>query len=199
MFTFGDSMTRLVSQLSRLPGIGPKTAQRLAMHIIQMDEAKVRDLSKAILEAKEKMKYCSVCCNLSDSDPCSICQDDKRDQTIICVVSDPRDVMAMEKTREYRGLYHVLHGAIQPNEGIGPEKLKIRELQIRLFDGKVQELILATNPNIEGETTALYLSRLVKPAGLKVTRIARGLPVGGDLEYADEITLLKALEGRREI
>jgi recombination protein RecR len=164
-----------------------------------MDEAKVRDLSKAILEAKEKMKYCSVCCNLSDSDPCSICQDDKRDQTIICVVSDPRDVMAMEKTREYRGLYHVLHGAIQPNEGIGPEKLKIRELQIRLFDGKVQELILATNPNIEGETTALYLSRLVKPAGLKVTRIARGLPVGGDLEYADEITLLKALEGRREI
>jgi len=199
LFTFGDSMTRLVSQLSRLPGIGPKTAQRLAMHIIQMDEAKVRDLSKAILEAKEKMKYCSVCCNLSDSDPCSICQDDKRDQTIICVVSDPRDVMAMEKTREYRGLYHVLHGAIQPNEGIGPEKLKIRELQIRLFDGKVQELILATNPNIEGETTALYLSRLVKPAGLKVTRIARGLPVGGDLEYADEITLLKALEGRREI
>ena len=199
MFTFGDSMTRLVSQLSRLPGIGPKTAQRLAMHIIQMDETKVRDLSKAILEAKEKMKYCSVCCNLSDSDPCSICQDDKRDQTIICVVSDPRDVMAMEKTREYRGLYHVLHGAIQPNEGIGPEKLKIRELQIRLLDGKVQELILATNPNIEGETTALYLSRLVKPAGLKVTRIARGLPVGGDLEYADEITLLKALEGRREI
>lgn len=199
MFTFGDSMTRLVSQLSRLPGIGPKTAQRLAMHIIQMDEAKVRDLSKAILEAKEKMKYCSVCCNLSDSDPCSICQDETRDQTIICVVSDPRDVMAMEKTREYRGLYHVLHGAIQPNEGIGPEKLKIRELQIRLLDGKVQELILATNPNIEGETTALYLSRLVKPAGLKVTRIARGLPVGGDLEYADEITLLKALEGRREI
>jgi len=192
-------MTRLVSQLSRLPGIGPKTAQRLAMHIIQMDEAKVRDLSKAILEAKEKMKYCSVCCNLSDSDPCSICQDETRDQTIICVVSDPRDVMAMEKTREYRGLYHVLHGAIQPNEGIGPEKLKIRELQIRLLDGKVQELILATNPNIEGETTALYLSRLVKPAGLKVTRIARGLPVGGDLEYADEITLLKALEGRREI
>lgn len=199
MFTFGDSMTRLVSQLSRLPGIGPKTAQRLAMHIIQMDEAKVRDLSKAILEAKEKMKYCSVCCNLSDSDPCSICQDETRDQTIICVVSDPRDVMAMEKTREYRGLYHVLHGAIQPNEGIGPEKLKIRELQMRLLDGKVQELILATNPNIEGETTALYLSRLVKPAGLKVTRIARGLPVGGDLEYADEITLLKALEGRREI
>lgn len=192
-------MTRLVSQLSRLPGIGPKTAQRLAMHIIQMDEAKVRDLSKAILEAKEKMKYCSVCCNLSDSDPCSICQDETRDQTIICVVSDPRDVMAMEKTREYRGLYHVLHGAIQPNEGIGPEKLKIRELQMRLLDGKVQELILATNPNIEGETTALYLSRLVKPAGLKVTRIARGLPVGGDLEYADEITLLKALEGRREI
>lgn len=199
MFTFGDSMTRLVSQLSRLPGIGPKTAQRLAMHIIQMDETKVRDLSQAILEAKAKMKYCSVCWNLSDSDPCSICQDDKRDQSIICVVSDPRDVMAMEKTREYRGLYHVLHGAIQPNEGIGPEKLKIRELQIRLLDGKVQELILATNPNIEGETTALYLSRLVKPAGLKVTRIARGLPVGGDLEYADEITLLKALEGRREI
>jgi recombination protein RecR len=192
-------MTRLVSQLSRLPGIGPKTAQRLAMHIIQMDEGKVRDLSQALLEAKEKMKYCSICWNLSDHDPCSICQDDKRDQSMICVVSDPRDVMAMEKTREYRGLYHVLHGAIQPNEGIGPEKLKIRELQMRLLDGKVQELILATNPNIEGETTALYLSRLVKPAGLKVTRIARGLPVGGDLEYADEITLLKALEGRREI
>lgn len=192
-------MTRLVSQLSRLPGIGPKTAQRLAMHIIQMEEGKVKDLSHAILEAKDKMKFCSVCWNLSDQDPCSICQDEKRDQSMICVVSDPRDVMAMEKTREYRGLYHVLHGAIQPNEGIGPEKLKIRELQIRLLDGRVQELILATNPNIEGETTALYLSRLVKPAGLKVTRIARGLPVGGDLEYADEITLLKALEGRREI
>lgn len=192
-------MTRLVSQLSRLPGIGPKTAQRLAMHIIQMEEGKVKDLSQAILEAKAKMKFCSICWNLSDQDPCSICLDEKRDQSMICVVSDPRDVMAMEKTREYRGLYHVLHGAIQPNEGIGPEKLKIRELQIRLLDRKVQELILATNPNIEGETTALYLSRLVKPAGLKVTRIARGLPVGGDLEYADEITLLKALEGRREI
>lgn len=192
-------MTRLVSQLSRLPGIGPKTAQRLAMHIIQMDEGKVKDLAGALLEAKEKMKYCSICWNLSDTDPCSICQEEKRDQSIICVVSDPRDVMAMEKTREYRGLYHVLHGAIQPNENIGPEKLKIRELQMRLLDGSVKELILATNPNIEGETTALYLSRLVKPAGLKVTRIARGLPVGGDLEYADEITLLKALEGRREI
>ncbi|MPM28783.1 Recombination protein RecR [bioreactor metagenome] len=192
-------MTRLVSQLSRLPGIGPKTAQRLAMHIIQMDESKVKDLAGALLEAKEKMKYCSICWNLSDTDPCSICQDDKRDRSVICVVSDPRDVMAMEKTREYRGLYHVLHGAIQPNENIGPEKLKIREMQMRLLDGSVKELILATNPNIEGETTALYLSRLVKPAGLKVTRIARGLPVGGDLEYADEITLLKALEGRREI
>lgn len=199
MFTFGDSMTRLVSQLSRLPGIGPKTAQRLAMHIIQLDEAKVNELANSLIEAKEKMQFCSVCCNLSETDPCSICSDPKRDRSIICVVSDPRDVMAMEKTREYKGLYHVLHGSIQPNEGIGPEKLKIRELQMRLYDGGVQELILATNPNIEGETTALYLSRLIKPVGLKITRIARGLPVGGDLEYADEITLLKALEGRREL
>lgn len=199
MYSFGDPMTKLVSQLSRLPGIGPKTAQRLAMYIIQMEESKVRDMAQSMLDAKEKMHYCSICCNLSDRNPCSICSDDKRDQSIICVVSDPRDMMAMEKTREYKGLYHVLHGAIQPSEGIGPEKLKIRELQMRLMDGTVKELILAMNPNIEGETTALYLSRLVKPAGLKVTRIARGLPVGGDLEYADEITLLKALEGRREI
>ncbi|NLN84186.1 MAG: recombination protein RecR [Firmicutes bacterium] len=199
MFSFGDSMARLISQLSRLPGIGPKTAQRLAMHIIQLDDARVKDLANSLVEAKEKMRFCSLCCNLSETDPCSICSDEKRDQSTICVVSDPRDVMAMEKTREYKGLYHVLHGSIQPNEGIGPEKLKIRELQIRLYDGEVKELILATNPNIEGETTALYLSRLIKPLGLKITRIARGLPVGGDLEYADEITLLKALEGRREI
>jgi recombination protein RecR len=199
MYSFGEPIARLISQLTRLPGIGPKTAQRLAFHIISLENAQVRELARSMVDAKESMKFCSVCYNISDRDPCVLCQDDRRDPSTICVVSDPKDVVAMEKTREYHGLYHVLHGAIIPGEGIGPEQLKIRELMSRLNDSRLKEIILATNPNIEGETTAMYLARLLKPFGLRVTRIAHGLPVGGDLEYADEVTLLKALEGRREV
>lgn len=199
MAAWGESMNRLISQLARLPGIGPKTAQRLAFHLIGQDMAQVQALAKSIIEAKEKMGFCTTCFHLSEKDPCEICGDERRDRTTICVVSDPRDVLAMEKTREYKGLYHVLQGAIIPSEGIGPERLRIRELLSRLGDTGVQEVILATNPNIEGETTAMYLARLIKPLGIKVTRIAHGLPVGGDLEYADEMTLLRSLEGRREV
>lgn len=199
MYSFGEPIAKLISQLTRLPGVGPKTAQRLAFHIIGMETAQVRELARSMVDAKESMRFCSVCYNISDRDPCVICQDDRRDTSTICVVSDPKDVVAMEKTREYRGLYHVLHGAIIPGEGIGPDQLKIRELIARLKDDEIKEIILATNPNIEGETTAMYLARLLKPFGIRVTRIAHGLPVGGDLEYADEVTLLKALEGRREL
>lgn len=183
----------------RLPGIGPKTAQRLAFFVLTMEEDDVTDLAKALIGAKRNLSYCSVCNNIADRDPCMICEDRKRDTSVICVVQDPRDLMAMEKTREYHGLYHVLHGAISPMDGIGPEELRIPELLKRLENDEVQELILATDPNIEGEATAMYISKLVKPFGLKVTRIAHGLPVGGDLEYADEVTLTKALEGRREL
>lgn len=183
----------------RLPGIGPKTAQRLAFFVLTMEEEDVLDLAKALVRAKRDLHTCSICGNITDHDPCYICTDKNRDQSVICVVQDTKDLMAMERTREYYGLYHVLHGAISPIEGIGPEELKIPNLLKRLESETVQELILATNPNVEGEATALYLSRLVKPFGLKVTRIAHGLPVGGDLEYADEVTLTKALEGRREL
>jgi recombination protein RecR len=160
---------------------------------------KVENLATAIREAKEKIKYCSVCSNLTDTDPCGLCGGTSRERTSICVVEDPRDVVAMERTREFKGLYHVLHGAISPMEGIGPEDIKIKELLARIRDGDVREVIMATNPNIEGEATAMYISKLLKPLGIKTTRIAHGLPVGGDLEYADEVTLAKALEGRREI
>lgn len=183
----------------RLPGIGPKTAQRLAFYVLTMEEDDVLDLAKALVRAKRDLNTCSVCGNITDQDPCYICSDSHRDRSVICVVQDTKDLMAMERTREFTGLYHVLHGAISPIEGIGPEELKIPELLKRLEDERVQELILATNPNIEGEATAMYLARLIKPFGLKVTRIAHGLPVGGDLEYADEVTLTKALEGRREV
>jgi recombination protein RecR len=183
----------------RLPGIGPKTAQRLAFYVLTMEEDDVLDLAKALVRAKRDLHTCSICGNITDHDPCYICSDKHRDRSVICVVQDTKDLMAMERTREFNGLYHVLHGAISPIEGIGPEELKIPELLKRLEDDRVQELILATNPNIEGEATAMYLSRLIKPFGLKVTRIAHGLPVGGDLEYADEVTLTKALEGRREV
>lgn len=183
----------------RLPGIGPKTAQRLAFHVLTMEEDDVLDLAKALVRAKRDLHTCSICGNITDQDPCYICTDKSRDQSVICVVQDTKDLMAMERTREYHGLYHVLHGAISPIDGIGPEELKIPNLLKRLENETVQELILATNPNVEGEATAMYLSRLVKPFGLKVTRIAHGLPVGGDLEYADEVTLTKALEGRREL
>ena len=189
----------MISELSRLPGIGGKTAQRLAFHILSMDEKEALALAESITEAKKNMKYCSVCGNLTDTDPCMVCSDPARDRSVICVVETPRDVAAMERIKEYGGLYHVLHGAISPMEGIGPEDINLKQLIVRLQQEDVQEIILATNPNIEGEATAMYIARLVKPSGIKVSRIAHGVPVGGDLEYADEITLLKAMEGRREL
>lgn len=194
-----EPISKLIDGFMRLPGIGPKTAQRLAFFILTMEEEDVLDLAKALVRAKRDLRTCSVCGNITDTDPCYICSDKKRDRSVICVVQDTKDLMAMERTREFYGLYHVLHGAISPIEGIGPDELKIPDLLRRLGDDTVQELILATNPNIEGEATAMYLSKLVKPFGIKVTRIAHGLPVGGDLEYADEVTLTKALEGRREV
>nr|WP_202820081.1 recombination mediator RecR [Calderihabitans maritimus] len=196
---FADPLAKLINELNKLPGIGPKTAQRLAFHLLNSPKEEVISLANALIEAKEKISYCSICSNLTDMDPCWICRDETRDQSIICVVEEARDVVALEKTREYKGLYHVLHGTISPVDGIGPEDLKIKELLDRLRSGKVKELVLATNLSIEGEATAMYLAKLVKPLGIKVTRIAYGLPVGGDLEYADEVTLGRALEGRREI
>lgn len=195
---YGNPITRLIEQLSSLPGIGGKSAQRLAFHIIHMPEEKVDALAEAILAAKKQVRYCSVCCNLTDEDPCPVCANPKRDQRTIMVVEDPRDMAAYERTKEYHGTYHVLHGAISPMTGIGPQDIHIPEL-LRRIDGSVDEVILATNPNVEGEATAMYLSRLLKPLGVKVTRIANGVPVGGDLEYVDEITLSRALEGRREM
>ena len=192
-------ISRLIEEFSKLPGVGRKTAQRLAFHVINMNTNDVEALSKAILEAKREIRYCSVCCNITDTDPCSMCSNKNRDSSIICVVEDPRDVAAMERTREFKGQYHVLNGVISPMDGIGPDMIKIKELIIRLGSEDVKELIMATNPTIEGGATAMYIARLVKPMGIKVTRIAHGLPVGGDLEYADEVTITKALEGRREI
>ena len=189
----------LINELSKLPGIGGKTAQRLAFHILSLDEKEVGQLAKALTNAKEQMKYCSVCGNLTDTDPCRICSDPARRQDVICVVESPRDVMAMDRIREFNGLYHVLHGVISPMEGVGPEDINLKSLIGRLQASDVQELIVATNPNIEGEATAMYIARLIKPAGIKVSRIAHGIPVGGDLEYADEVTLLKSLEGRRQL
>lgn len=192
-------LARLVEQFRRLPGIGPKSAVRLAYHILSMDKQQSRDLAEAILEAKEKIGYCSVCFNLTDSDPCQVCRSEERGSGQICVVEEPQDVAAMERTREYRGLYHVLHGSLSPLDGVGPDELKIKELLFRVQAGQVQEVIMATNPDVEGEATAMYVARLLKPLGIKVTRIAHGLPVGGDLEYADEVTLSKAFENRREM
>lgn len=191
-------ISRLIDEFSRLPGIGSKTAQRLAFHVLDMDIKQAENLADAIVEAKRNVKYCSVCGNYTDSEICSICSNEARDRNVICVVQDPRDVMAMEKTREFKGLYHVLHGAISPLNGIGPDDIRIKELLSRV-DSDTREIIIATNPNVEGEATAMYISRLLKPLGVKTTRIAHGIPVGGDLEYADEVTLSKALEGRREI
>ncbi|MCR4436903.1 MAG: recombination mediator RecR [Clostridiales bacterium] len=199
MTYYAAPVARLVEEFEKLPGIGHKTAQRLAFHILNLPEEKVESLAGAIREAKLKIKYCSVCSNLTDVDPCSICRGGTRDRSVICVVEDPKDVVAMEKTREFKGLYHVLHGAISPMEGIGPEDIKIKELLARISGENVREVILATNPNIEGEATAMYISKLIRPLGVKTTRIAHGIPVGGNLEYADEVTLAKALEGRREI
>ncbi|WP_409343454.1 recombination mediator RecR [Paenibacillus sp. MBLB4367] len=196
---YPEPIAKLIDAFGKLPGVGPKTAGRLAFHVLRMKEEQVVDFAKALVNVKRNLHYCSVCCNITDVDPCRVCADKGRDASIICVVQEPKDLVAMERTKEFRGYYHVLHGAISPMEGIGPDEIYIAELLKRLSDEQVQELILATNPNIEGEATAMYLSRLVKPFGLKVTRIAHGLPVGGDLEYADEVTLTKALEGRREL
>ncbi|MEW4372883.1 recombination mediator RecR [Paenibacillus kandeliae] len=196
---YPEPIAKLIDAFTHLPGVGPKTAGRLAFHVLRMKEDDVIDFAKALVNVKRNLHYCSVCGNITDSDPCQICQDKTRDASVICVVQEPKDLVAMERTREFNGYYHVLHGAISPIEGIGPEEIKLKELLNRLSDERVQELILATNPNIEGEATAMYISRLVKPFNLRVTRIAHGLPVGGDLEYADEVTLSKALEGRREL
>jgi recombination protein RecR len=187
----------LIDELGRLPGVGPKSAQRIAFHLLAADPVDVRRLVAALTEVKDKVKFCKVCGNVAEADECRICRDPRRDLTSICVVEEPKDVVAIEKTREFRGRYHVLGGAISPIEGVGPDDLRVRELMLRLADGEVTELILATDPNLEGEATATYLARLVKPMGLKVTRLASGLPVGGDLEYADEVTLGRAFEGRR--
>ncbi|OUM95675.1 MAG: recombination protein RecR [Thermobacillus sp. ZCTH02-B1] len=196
---YPEPIAKLIDSFSRLPGIGPKTATRLAFHVLRMSEEDVVEFAKALVSVKRNLHYCSICCNITDVDPCRICQDKSRDPSVICVVQEATDLVAMERTKEYDGQYHVLQGAISPMDGIGPDDIRIAELLKRLTDDRVKELILATNPNIEGEATAMYLSRLVKPFGIKVTRIAHGLPVGGDLEYADEVTLSKALEGRREI
>jgi recombination protein RecR len=187
----------LIDELGRLPGVGPKGAQRIAFHLLGTDPADVRRLAGVLVEVTEKVRFCRTCGNVSQEDECRICRDPRRDQSVICVVEEPKDVAAIEKIREFRGRYHVLGGAISPIDGIGPEDLRTRELMARLSDGSVTELILATDPNLEGEATATYLARLVKPLGLRVTRPASGLPVGGDLEYADEVTLGRAFEGRR--
>ncbi|MCI7145879.1 MAG: recombination mediator RecR [Clostridiales bacterium] len=196
---YAKPLNRLIGELSRLPGIGGKTAQRLAFHILSMDEKDVNTLADVIKQAKKEMVYCSVCGNLTDRDPCAICSDKSRDESTICVVESPRDLVAMEKIKEYHGYYHVLHGTISPMDGIGPDDINLKSLISRLGNENVKELIIATNPTIEGEATAMYIARLIKPSGIKVSRIAHGIPVGGDLEYADEVTLLKAVEGRREL
>jgi recombination protein RecR len=196
---YPEPISKLIDSFMKLPGIGPKTAVRLAFYVLSMKEDDVLDFAKALVNAKRNLTHCSICGNITDTDPCSICEDQHRDQSIICVVQDPKDVIAMEKMKEYRGQYHVLHGALSPMDGVGPEDINISDLLKRLQSEEVQEIILATNPNIEGEATAMYISRLVKPSGIMITRIAHGLPVGGDLEYADEVTLSRALEGRREL
>jgi recombination protein RecR len=194
-----EAIDKLSNELSRLPGIGKKTAQRLAFHIVGLPEEQVRELAVAIYNGKKNVHLCPVCYNLTDREICSVCGDDGRDRSIICVVKDARDVNALERVRDYNGLYHVLGGVISPMDGIGPDDIRIRELMSRLASGEVKEVVLATNPDVEGEATASYISRLIKPMGIKVTRIAHGVPVGGELEYTDEITLLRAFEGRREV
>ena len=192
-------ISNLIEQLSRLPGIGRKTAQRLAFYILEMEPLEVEKLATAIVEAKEKINYCKECCNLTDGELCNICSDDRRDRSTICVVEGAKDIVAMERTREFKGLYHVLHGVISPMDNMGPDEIKIKELLNRVYNEKIEEVILATNPTVEGEATALYIAKLLKPLGIKTTRIAHGIPVGGDLEYFDEVTLSKAMENRREL
>lgn len=197
--TYAAPVQALIDELGRLPGIGPKSAQRIAFHLLKLPADDAYRLARSITEAKDRVRFCDICFNVAEGDRCGICLDDRRDTTMLCVVEEARDIVALEKTGEYRGRYHVLLGAISPIDGIGPEQLKIRELLTRLSGDEVQEIILCTNPNIEGEATALYLARLLKPIGLRVTRLASGLPVGGDLEYADELTLGRALENRRTL
>ena len=194
-----EPINTLCAQLAKLPGVGAKSAQRLAYYILDMSEASARELAQSIINAKEKVRYCPICGNYTDREPCAICADEKRSGEVICVVEDPKEVFAMEKLREYRGRYHVLHGAISPTDGIGPGDIRIKELIERVDAGGVKEVILATNPDVKGEATASYIARILKPKGVRVTRIAHGVPIGGRLEYVDEMTLLKAVEGRREL
>jgi len=196
---YSESVQKLIKEFEKFPGIGHKTAVRLAFYVLEEDEKFAKEMAEAIIEAKSKVKFCSTCFNLTDTDPCSICSNPKRDKEILCVVEDVKDVVAMEKTHEFKGMYHVLHGAISPMNNVSAADIKIKELVSRLSNDEIKEVIVATNPTIEGEATAMYISRLLKPLGVKVTRIAHGIPVGGDLEYTDEITLIKALEGRREM
>lgn len=196
---YPEPIAKLIEAFTYFPGIGPKTASRLAFYVLRLQEDEVINFAKALVNVKRNLHDCSVCCNITDIDPCYICSDKTRDVSVMCVVQETRDLIAMERTKEFLGYYHVLQGAISPMEGVGPEDIRLAELLKRLRDERVKELILATNPNIEGEATAMYISRLVKPTGIRVTRIAHGLPVGGDLEYADEVTLSKSLEGRRDI
>jgi recombination protein RecR len=200
MDTTPRAVTRLIEEFHRLPGIGPKTAQRLTFYLLRAPKESAQALADALTHLKENVVTCSICMNIAEQNPCTICRDESRDRSIVCVVEEPLDVLAIERTREYHGLYHVLHGAISPVEGIGPEDLRVGELLTRIHkDSGIKEIVLATNPNLEGEATAMYLERLIKPLGIKLTRLARGLPVGSDLEYADEVTITRALEGRREI
>ncbi len=199
MSAYSPSIEKLIESFEKLPSIGHKTAIRLAYHMLDMSDDEIKEFTSSITDAKQKLKYCSICFNISDTDPCPICSDTKRDQSTICVVEDVRDIMAMERTNEYKGVYHVLHGTISPLNGIGPDEIKIKELLNRIRDNEIKEVIIATNPRVEGEATSIYLSKLLKAFNIKVTRIAHGIPVGGDLEYTDEITLMKAMEGRREI
>lgn len=196
---YAEPIARLIGELSRLPGIGPKTAQRLAMYLVRLPRQQAESLTAAVLAVKDRIIHCSVCGNLTETDPCRICADPGRDPAVLCVVEEPKDLVALEKTREFRGRYHVLGGAISPMEGIGPDDLRLKELLPRIASGEVREVVLATGPDVEGEATALYAARLLKPLGVRVTRIAHGLPVGGDLDYVDEVTLARALEGRREM
>lgn len=199
MLSYSPSIEKLIESFEKLPSIGHKTAIRLAFHMLDLNKEETDDFINSILDAKKKLKYCSVCFNISDTDPCPICSNLKRDASTICVVEDVRDILAMERTNEFKGVYHVLHGTISPMNGVGPEDIKIKELLNRIRDNDIKEIIIATNPRVEGEATSIYLSKLIKPLNIKVTRIAHGIPVGGDLEYTDEITLMKAMEGRREI
>lgn len=199
MKQYPKPLAKLINEFSKLPGIGSKSAQRLAFHVLSLDDTEAQQLADSILFAKREMRYCSVCGNLTDKDPCAVCSDASRSHETICVVESPKDVMAMERLNEYNGLYHVLHGVISPMEGIGPDDINLKSLIVRLQQEDVKEVIIATNPNIEGEATAMYIARLLKPAGIRVTKLAHGLPVGGDLEYADEVTLLKSFEGRGEL